>query len=120
MFYREVRRIGGNGTEKQYYVIFKKQGRKIEAKVGRQYADQMTPYKASRLRSDYIEGRKLTPQEQRLKDQQEAANITWTINRLWREYTKSKKGMRYFCSESARFSTWIGPYLGHKRPEDCV
>jgi hypothetical protein len=40
--YREVDRIGGNGLERLYYIIFKKDGKVFEEKVGRQYADDMT------------------------------------------------------------------------------
>ena len=65
VFYRIGKRIAGNGTEKIYYVTYKKNGVKFEEKVGRQYSDQMTPSKASNIRADIIEGRKLTRKEQK-------------------------------------------------------
>ena len=34
--YRQVARIGGSGLERVYYIIFKKDGKVFEAKVGRQ------------------------------------------------------------------------------------
>ena len=50
--YRDVNRIGGRGQERVYYVRFKKDGKLYEEKVGRQYADDMTPAKAARIRAD--------------------------------------------------------------------
>lgn len=58
VFYRVGERIGGNGEEKIFYIVFKKNGKVYEEKVGRQYADDMTPAKASRIRAGRIEGRR--------------------------------------------------------------
>jgi len=35
VFYREAERIGGPGKEKVFYVVFKRDGKTIEEKVGR-------------------------------------------------------------------------------------
>lgn len=51
VFYREVNRIGTPGKERVYYVVFKKEGKVLEEKVGRQHADAMTPAKAARIRA---------------------------------------------------------------------
>ncbi len=48
VFYREANRIGGKGTERVYYVVFKKDGLVIEEKAGRQFADDMTPARVDR------------------------------------------------------------------------
>jgi hypothetical protein len=53
--YRLARRIGFPGTEKIYYIIYKIAGQLFEEKVGRQYADSMTPEKAARIRGLKIE-----------------------------------------------------------------
>ena len=39
VFYRMARRLGGPGDEKVYYVRYKKKGKWIEAKAGRQYQE---------------------------------------------------------------------------------
>ena len=49
VFFRKAARIGGKGIEKVFYIIFKKDGKNQEEKVGRQYADDMTSAKASRI-----------------------------------------------------------------------
>ena len=40
VFYRETERIGMKGTEKVFYIVFKKEGKVFEEKVGRQFADK--------------------------------------------------------------------------------
>ncbi|WP_035242091.1 hypothetical protein [Desulfobacter vibrioformis] len=71
VFYRLGERIGGSGNEKIYYVMFKKDGKLHEEKVGRQYADQIIPAKAALLRSDLIEGRRLPKRESVAKQKKE-------------------------------------------------
>jgi len=39
VFYREAERIGGNGLERVYYIVFKPGGKVFEEKVGRQFSD---------------------------------------------------------------------------------
>ena len=38
VFYRQVDHIGGSGLERVYYIIFKKDGKVFEEKVGRQFS----------------------------------------------------------------------------------
>lgn len=63
VFYREAIRIGGKGKEKVYYIVFKKAGKVLEEKAGRQYADDMTAAKTARIRADRIEGRRESRKE---------------------------------------------------------
>jgi len=63
VFYRETERIGGPGIERVYYIVFTKEGKVIEEKVGRQYADDMTSAKANRMRGERIEGKRLSRKE---------------------------------------------------------
>ena len=84
IFYREAQRIGYKGLERIYYVVYKKSGKTIEAKVGRQYADDMTPARAARLRADYIEGKAL-PASQKRKE------TRWTLSALWESFKNHKK-----------------------------
>jgi hypothetical protein len=63
VFYREAERIGGKGMERVYYIVFKKAGKVHEEKVGRQFADDMTPARAARIRAERIEGRRQSRKE---------------------------------------------------------
>ncbi|MBD5646378.1 MAG: hypothetical protein HDQ89_01735 [Desulfovibrio sp.] len=84
VFYREVRRLGKNGTEKVYYVVYKKDGKISEEKVGRQYADNMTPAKASAIRSELLEGKRESRKVERdtAKANAEAARAKVTIGKI--------------------------------------
>ena len=85
VFYRIGKRVGGNGSEKIYYVTFKKKRKKIEERVGRQYADQMTPARAANIRADIIEGRRLPKREKKVVDEavRNAEKDRYTVDKLW-------------------------------------
>ncbi len=120
VFYRLGQRIGGTGKEKIYYVIFKKDGNFCEEKVGRQYADQMTPARAAVLRSDFIEGRRLTAREEREKRiiEKEADQNRPTISNLWKEYKGVNPGLKGIITDQNRFKNHIEPVFGKKIPEE--
>ena len=77
VFYRVRKRLGGPGTEKVYYAVFKRDGKTVEAIVGRQYRDNMTPAKANIKRGELIEGRDTTRAEKRTEAQKRCGR--WTI-----------------------------------------
>ena len=116
VFYRIGKRLGGNGTEKIYYVTYKCDGKKIESKVGRQYADQMTPARAAILRSDYIEGRRKTSKEQKLINEQkkEELDSIYTIDRLWKEYSNQRTQNLNFKKDKNRYEKYVQPNFGKK------
>lgn len=75
VFFREGQRLGGRGIEKIYYIVFKdKNGKVIEEKAGRQYSDDMTPARASAIRSERIDGKRLSRKE--IRDQQKTTQET--------------------------------------------
>lgn len=112
VFYREAQRIGRNGTENVYYVLYKKDGKLIESKVGRQYADNMSPSKASRIRSDYIEGNSL-PASQKRKE------VRWTLSALWESFERHKKDeLKSFRDDRYRYHKHVAPSLGDKLIEE--
>jgi len=91
VFYRIAERIGKSGEEKVFYIVFKKDGKVIEEKVGRQYADGMTPFKAAGIRGERIEGKRLSRKEMRLA-KEEAKRVQAQradIARLWGLYQDS-------------------------------
>ena len=122
VFYRLGLRIGGVGKEKIYYVIFKKDGKLCEEKVGRQYADQMTPARAAIMRSDYIEGRKLPAKEERKKRlaEKEAEQNRPTISNLWKEYKAVNPHLKGMITDQNRFQNHIEPVFGDKTPDEIL
>lgn len=122
VFYRFGKRIGGVGKEKIYYVIYKIKGKLHEERVGRQYADQMTPSKAALLRSDLIEGRKLPAKKNREKILAEKAAMQNkpTIINLWKEYIKANPNLKGMTTDQNRFKNHIEPFFGTKIPEEIL
>lgn len=121
VFYREVPRVGGNGTEKVFYVVYKKDGKVVEAKAGRQYAEDMTAKRASIFRANLIEGKEKT-REQKRKDAREAKEADesrWTINRLWQEY-KAQNPLRGMAQDESRYRLYLDAPFGEKEPSELV
>ena len=118
VYYRIADRIGGNGEEKVYYVVYKSNGKVVEAKAGRQYKDAMTPARAARYRSMLIEGREKTPQEQRYEKAQHAAR--WTIERVWNEYRKHLPGGEASKQDLSRWTLYLEKPFAKKEPSDLV
>ncbi len=69
VFYRNANRLGKNGTERVYYVVFKKNRKVFEEKVGRQYADNMTSSKAAMIRAQIVDGKRPSRREMREHEQ---------------------------------------------------
>ena len=122
VFYREAIRIGGKGTERVFYIVFKKAGKVCEEKVGRQYADDMTPAKAARVRADRIEGRRESRNEKR--EAEKAATLEkagkWTLSRLWEEYQTHRADSTAIQTDGGRFDKHIKPSLGDKEPHEII
>lgn len=114
VFFREESRIGASGTEKVYYVIFKRDGKTIEEKVGRQFVDDMTPARASAIRSELIEGKRKTKKQ--IKKESEAASSKKNINGIWDEYAKSRNPNNNFKIDMYRYSSHLKEHFGNKFP----
>jgi len=118
IFFREADRIGGKGKEKVFYVVYKKDGKLNEEKCGRQFADDMTAARASRIRAQLIEGKRQTRPEKRKAER--VITEKWTIKKLWDEYKKNHTGLKGFVQDECRFRLHIDPSLGNKEPSELV
>jgi TyrR family helix-turn-helix protein/PAS domain S-box-containing protein len=73
--YPGVYYINGRGLEKGtkekiYYILFRKNGKLIEEKAGRQFQDKMTPSRASRVRDQKIAGKLPLNRDQKKSNEQ--------------------------------------------------
>jgi len=120
VFYREADRIGGKGKEKVFYVIYKKDGKTIEAKAGRQFQRDMTASRANQYRTALIEGRDATPQERRQAEQaaKEAEACRWTIAKLWDSYYETFAENKALESEQRKFDRYLRDDIGQKEPKE--
>jgi integrase len=121
VFYREARRIGGRGKERVYYIVFKKNGKVHEEKVGRQYADAMTPAQAAQMRSGRIEGKRLSPKE--LREAQErrrrAEANKWTMDRLWDYYRRQRGDYASLRTDKSNYKH-LKRKFGDKEPKEII
>jgi integrase len=122
VYFREAERIGGKGTEKVFYIVFKKNGKVFEEKVGRQYADNVTAAKAGRVRAERIEGRCKSRKE--VREQIKAAKLAeagkMTLFRLWDEYKESKGNTKSINTDKGRFQKYLMPDFGNKEPHTII
>ena len=122
VFYREAKQIGGKGSEKVYYIVFKKNGKVIEEKAGRQFADDMTEVRAAGIRAERVEGKRLSRKE--IRQQEEARKIAesgrWTIDRLWGEYKTGRLKNKAFSTDEGRYKKYLKPVFGFKEPKDLA
>ena len=113
VYFREAKRIGGKGLEKVFYVTFKKSGKMIEEKVGRQFSDDMTPARAAGIRADRIEGKRLSRKE--IKKQQDYKAPSLTIDDLWKKYKTIRKENKSLATDTGRYQNYLKPYFGKQR-----
>jgi integrase len=114
VFYREAERIGGPGKERVFYIVFKRDGKVIEEKVGRQYADNMTAATASSIRADRIENRRPSRKEIR----QERKAVKWTIGALWEHYVETRPDLKGIQRDSSRWRHDLESAFGKKEPSE--
>lgn len=118
VYYRVSQRIGRAGEERVYYIVFKKDGKTIEEKVGRQYADNMTSAKASGIRADRIEGRRESRKELREKKLaiKRAEDKKMTIAKLWQYYQEGNSNRKSFRTDLSNYERHLQSRFSLKEP----
>lgn len=104
--------------EKIYYIRYRKDGREIKEKAGRQFQDQMTPAKAHNIRARRMQGLDQTSREKR--EAKQAFSDRWTITRLWEEYLNNKTVFKGKQRDTSRFNVHIESEFGNKEVSDIV
>jgi integrase len=122
VYFREARRIGGKGAERIYYIVFKKNGKVHEEKVGRQFVDDLTPARAAGIRAERIEGKRKSRKEIReqkaaIKNPKETA---WTFDRLWNEYKTCHVINKNIRIDEGRYNLYLKKPFGDKEPKDIL
>ena len=108
--------------EKIFYIRYRRDGKMVEEKAGRQYLNDMTAARAARLRAQRVEGKQQSNQERRelLEAKKRAKANKWTIERLWGEYKAQRPNLKGITSDENRFKNYILPEFGKKEPEELV
>jgi len=95
------RAVGSGKPEKIYYIKYRKAGRAIEEKGGRQYQDDMTPAKAAALRVRRIQG-DLSNKERR-EVEREIPLQRWTVGKLFDEWQASNPHLKGLAQDRSHF-----------------
>ncbi|MEW6428455.1 MAG: site-specific integrase [Thermodesulfobacteriota bacterium] len=105
-----------------YYVAFKRDGKLIEAKVGGQYRNDMTPARAAGVRADLIAGKQLTRKEQREQARQAALEEQTrpTMTKLWEAFRAAKQGNRSLRDDISRWKNHLEPVFAGKTPDEIL
>ena len=114
--------VGSNKPERIYYIRYRKGGKPIEEKAGRQFQDDMTPARAAGIRALRIQGEELSNKERReaKKTAEEAKAGRWTIDRLWQEYKAQKPETKALRTDENRYKNHLKAKFGNKEPKDLI
>ena len=111
--------VGANGKpEKIYYIQYRKNGRLVEEKAGRQHRDDMTPARAAGIRTQRLQGEQPTNEERR--EAERAINDRWTVDKLWSEYKSANPGLKGIVTDENRYVKHIAPLFGSKEPSELL
>ena len=112
VFYYNVLSPATGKPERLYYIRYRRDGKEVEEPCGRQYQDGMTPARASRIRSEKIDGKAPSRQEKRKAERA----VKWTLDRLWAEYIGPKPKTKGFTTDRYRYEKFLKATLGAKEP----
>lgn len=122
VFFVEARGIGTGRPERVYYLIYRRDGRVVEEKAGRQFQDAMTEAKAARIRAKRIDGKELPNTERREAERaaKEAEANRWTLIRLWDEYKAHRPQGPALGTDDSRFHKYLAPVFGERIPTEIL
>ncbi|WP_054030607.1 tyrosine-type recombinase/integrase [Desulfatitalea tepidiphila] len=114
--------IATGKPEKIYYIDYRKDGKRIQEKAGRQYQDDMTPAKANRIRTNKIEGRELPNVEKRaaVEAAKRAEDSRYTIAKLWDAYCESNPDNKALGHDKRKFDLHLRDGIGKKDPAELL
>ena len=122
VYYIMGKAIGSKKPEKIFYIMYRRNGKQVHEKAGRQFQDDMTAARAARIRAARIQGNEMSNREKRkAESEQRAAEANkWTIERLWEAYKTNKPNLKGIVTDENRFSNYIKPNFGEKEPYELV
>ncbi len=114
VFYIEGTAAKAGRPERIYYIRYRKDGKLIEEKAGRQYQDDMTPARAAGIRAERMEGRE--PSNREARKAAEEVRHCWTLGRLWEEYRAQLRDNMSARSDLGRYENHLQQPFGDKEP----
>ena len=122
VYWIEGQAVGTARLERIYYIYYRKDGRLIEEKAGRQFQNDMTPARAATIRTERLQGKELSNKERReaIKAEKEAETSKWTIERLWEEYKTTRTRNKGLATDAGRYKKYLKADFGGKEPKELV
>jgi integrase len=122
VYYIKSTAVGSGKPERVYYIMYRRDGKLVEEKVGRQFQDDMTPARAAQIRADRIRGTQLSNKARReaIRAQREEEINRWTIDRLWAEYASRKPDSKSLRTDRNRYENYIKPGFSDKEPKELI
>jgi len=113
---------GARGPEKIYYIRYRRDGKIIEEKAGRQFQNDMTPARAAGIRSQRIDKKAPSNKDKRTAERlsKEMEAEKWTVNRLWKAYKEGKPETKSISTEEYRFKKHLEEAFGKKEAADIA
>jgi len=113
--------IGTGKPERIYYIRYRKNGKPIEEKAGRQFQNDMTPSRAANLRTRRIEGELSNEgKRQAIEAEKKAQTNKWTIDRLWNLYKETLTNHKTRISDKGRYEKYLKDRFGDKEPQELI
>ncbi|MCL5883789.1 MAG: tyrosine-type recombinase/integrase [Deltaproteobacteria bacterium] len=119
-------RKGTNPTtgkpEDIFYIRYRRDGKRIEEKAGREKQDNMTAARASKILGKIID-REQKPRKELREEIQAAKAATaerWTFEKLWKEYKAGKPDAKRSATDETNFTKHLSPTFGDKEPGEVV
>jgi len=108
--------------ERIYYISYYRDGKRHFEKAGRQVQDKMTELKANAIRTDRMRGKELPNKARRAAEKAAKAALAgrWTIEKLWGEYVKQRRGGKADYTDKANYKNHLSGPLGAKEPSEVL
>ena len=124
-FYIVGKAVTDGRPEKIYIIRYRKNGKLIEEKAGRQFQDDMTPARAAKLRAKKIDGVLPTNTEKRAAEEAEKAEkaaeeAKLTIAKLWDQYCETYPENKSLEHDKRKFDLHIRDVIGTKEPSELL
>jgi integrase len=122
VYWIEGQTIGTGKAERIYYICYRKGGKLIEEKAGRQFQDDMTPARAAQIRTERLQGKQPSNKQKReaIIAEKNAEKSKWTIERLWEEYKKTKELNKGLRTDDGRYKKFLHEFFGKKEPTEIL
>lgn len=114
---------GADGkTERIFYIGYRRNGKWIEEKAGRERKNDISAYGASLIRTARIEGKEPSNEERReaVVAARKAEAEKWTVNRLWEAYKESRLENKRSATDSSNFQNYLLSPFGDKEPAEIL